>query len=325
MFSRLSVFLSLLVCASTGAIPLSAVADYPDRPVRIIVPYPPGGGNDIIGRVVAERLTKRMGQQVLVENRGGASTIIGTEAAKHAAPDGYTVLLATVTTLAVNPNVKKKLPYDVFKDFAPLTMLASQPYLLVVYPKLPVHSVKELIAYAKAKPGTLNFGSPGADSNGRLAGELLKSLAGVNMVHIAYKGTGPAITALLGGHIQMMFATMPSVRGYVKNGKLRALAVSTAKRSPAMPDMPTVAEAGVPGYEMRSWDGLLVPKGVPAAIIKKLNAEVTAVLKDPEVEHRLSALGFDPEPTTPDEFETFIKQQQHHYAGIIKNAGMKPE
>lgn len=323
----LRLIVSILLCVSfaLGTSAAGFAADYPVRPVKIIVPYPPGGGNDIIGRVVAERLTKKFGQQVLVENRGGASTIIGTEAAKRAAADGYTILLATVTTLAVNPNLKKKLPYDTFRDFDPVTMLASQPYLLVVYPKVPVKSVKDLIAYAKAKPGVLNFGSPGADSNGRLAGELLKSLASIDIVHIAYKGTGPALTALLGGHIQLMFATMPSVHSYVENGQLHALAVSTAKRSDAMPNMPTVAEAGVPGYEMRSWNGLLVPKGVSPAIIKKINGAVNEVLNEPQVKQRLSALGFEPEPTTPEAFGSFIRQQMKHYAEIIKNAGIKPE
>lgn len=298
-------------------------APYPVKPVRLIVPYPPGGGNDIIARAVSEKLTEQLGQQVVVDNRGGAATVIGTEIAASAPHDGYTILLATVTTLAVNPNLKAKLPYDTFRDFSPVSRLASQPYLLVVHPSLKVTSVKELIALAKAKPGTLNFASPGVGSNGHLAGELFKSLAGIDMVHVGYKGTGPALNDLLGGHVSVMFATMPSVQSHVKAHRLTALAVSTAKRSPAMPSVPTVAEAGVPGYAMFSWNGLLVPHGTPKAIIIKLSNDLRAVLTNPALEQRLIRIGFNPDPGTPEEFAAFIKNEMERYGKIVKAAGLR--
>jgi tripartite-type tricarboxylate transporter receptor subunit TctC len=310
-----------LLFASPAA--MSAQPDaYPVRPVRMIVPYPPGGGNDIIGRIVADKLTGGLGQQVVVDNRGGAATVIGADIAKNAAPDGYTVLLATVTTLAVNPALHRKLPYDPRKDFAPISRLASQPYLLVANPSHHYKTVSDLLRDARAHPGKLTFGSPGAGSNGHLAGELMKALTHIDMVHVPYKGTGPALTDLLSGQIALMFATMPSVQGFVKQGKLTGIAVSTAKRSPAMPDVPTIAESGVPGYEMVSWNGLLVPAGTAGMIVARLNREVTRVLDAPDVRARLTQRGFDPDPTTPAEFAQFIDRELARYRDLVKSAGM---
>jgi len=324
---KLSAYIALIALAfgACATLAVAAQSTYPNKPVRMIVPYPAGGGNDIIGRAVAEKLTEKLGQQIVVDNRGGAATAIGAEIAARTAPDGYTILLATVTTLAVNPNLKAKLPYDPVRDFDPISMLASQPYLLVVHPSLKVQSVKDLIALAKAKPGALNFASPGIGSNGHLAGELMNSLANINMVHVGYKGTGPALNDLLGGHVSLMFATMPSVEAHVKAGRLRGLAVSTAKRSPAMPEMPTIAEAGVPGYTMRSWNGLMVPRGTPPAVINRLSKEVNVVLTSPELEKRLTGLGFDPDPGTPQEFAAFIQRELALYGKIIKAAGLTPQ
>ena len=319
------IALIALAFGACATLAVAAQSTYPNKPVRMIVPYPAGGGNDIIGRAVAEKLTEKLGQQIVVDNRGGAATAIGAEIAAKTAPDGYTILLATVTTLAVNPNLKAKLPYDPVRDFDPISMLASQPYLLVVHPSLKVQSVKDLIALAKAKPGALNFASPGIGSNGHLAGELMNSLASINMVHVGYKGTGPALNDLLGGHVSLMFATMPSVEAHVKAGRLRGLAVSTAKRSPAMTEMPTIAEAGVPGYTMRSWNGLMAPRGTPPAVINKLSKEVNAVLTSPELEKRLTGLGFDPDPGTPQEFAAFIQKELALYSKIIKAAGLTPQ
>lgn len=319
------IALIALTFGACATLAVAAQSTYPNKPVRMIVPYPAGGGNDIIGRAVAEKLTEKLGQQIVVDNRGGAATAIGAEIAAKTAPDGYTILLATVTTLAVNPNLKAKLPYDPVRDFDPISMLASQPYLLVVHPSLKVQSVKDLIALAKAKPGALNFASPGIGSNGHLAGELMNSLASINMVHVGYKGTGPALNDLLGGHVSLMFATMPSVEAHVKAGRLRGLAVSTAKRSPAMTEMPTIAEAGVPGYTMRSWNGLMAPRGTPPAVINKLSKEVNVVLTSPELEKRLTGLGFDPDPGTPQEFAAFIQKELALYSKIIKAAGLTPQ
>lgn len=317
-----------LVVALSPATECSAAANavaYPTKPIRLIVPYPPGGGNDIIARAIAERIAERVGQQVVVDNRGGAATVIGAEIAAKASNDGYTLLLGTVTTLAVNPNLKARLPYHPTKDFEPVSMVASQPYLLVVHPGIAAASVKELIALARAKPGQLNFSSPGTGSNGHLAGELFQVLTDTRMVHVPYKGTGPAVNDLLGGHVSMMFATMPSVQQHVKAGRLRALGVSTAKRSPAMPDIPTIAEAGVRGYEMVSWNGLLAPRGTPQSVLAKVHRELEAALKVSELRERLLALGFDPEASSPRQFAAYIRSEIARYAKLIKAAGIRIE
>lgn len=321
MQGKLALASCVAACLATSAV--AHAQQYPSKPIRLIVPYPASGGNDILGRIVAQKVSERLGQQIVVDNRGGASTAIGAELAARSPNDGYTVLLATVTTLAVNPNLKAKLPYDVHRDFDPVTMLASQPYLLVVHPSLKVTTVKELIALAKSEPGKLNFASPGVGSNGHLAGELMNAMAGIKMVHIGYKGTGPALNDLLGGQVGLMFATLPSVEGHVRAGRLVGLAVSTPRRSPAMPATPTLAEAGVPGYSMRSWNGLMVPRGAPAAVVARLNKEVNAALDQPDTKQRLIQIGFDPDPSTPQEFSAFIDSEVALYGKIVKEAGLK--
>lgn len=317
------LYIVLISTLSVGAtFTVNAQSAYPTKPIRLIVPYPTSGGNDILGRVIAENLSERLGQQCVVDNRGGASTAIGAEIAARAPADGYTILLATVTTLAVNPNLISKLSYDIDRDFHPLTMLASQPYLLVAHPSLKLKTMEDLIALAKSKPGALNFASPGLGSNGHLAGELLKSMAGISMVHVGYKGTGPAITDLIGGHVSILFGTLPSVQAHVKAGRLSGIAVSTSKRSPAMPAIPTISESGVPGYSMRSWNGLMVPRGTSPQIIGKISTTVNNILTSAEVTQRLIGVGFDPDPSTPQEFSDFIRQERALYAKIVKAAGL---
>jgi tripartite-type tricarboxylate transporter receptor subunit TctC len=309
------LFAAAGLALATGAFAQDA---YPVRPVRLIVPYPTGGGSDIIGRIIAEKLSEQLGRQVIVDNRGGASTAIGAELAAKAPADGYTLLLATVTTLAVLPNIKSRLPYDYERDFTPISMLATQPYILVVHPSTAVTTVAQLVAHAKAYPGKVDFGSPGTGSSGHIAGELFKSMAGINMTHIAYKGSGPSIADLLGGHVFLVFSTVAPVKPLVNDRRLRALAVTTAKRAAVMPDVPTVAESGVKGYESNSWNSLLAPKGTPAAILKRLNSEVVAALRSPPVEKRLIAQGVDPEPGTPRQLDDYIKSERARMAKLLK-------
>ena len=316
--SALIAALATLPCA--GAL---AQGDYPAKPIRLIVPYPAGGGSDIMARNVAEKLSEQLGRQVIVDNRGGASTVIGTELATKAPADGYTLLQATVTTLAVVPNVRAKLPYDFARDFTPISMLATQPYVLVAHPSLPVTTMQQLIAHAKANPGKLNFGSPSVGSGGHIAGELLKEMTGINITHIGYKGTGPAVTDVVGGQIPLVFATIPAVQNFIATGRLKALAVTTAKRSAALPGVPTVAESGVPGYETNSWTCLLAPKGTPAGIIKRLNAEVNKALQSPALEKRLVQLGFAPDPSTPQELAKYVNDQRARYAKLLKSMDLR--
>lgn len=296
---------------------------YPTRPIRFIVPYPPGGPTDIIARSVNERLGKRLGQQVIVDNRAGAATVVGTEIAARSPGDGYTLLLATVTTLAANPALKAKLPYHPERDFAPVTMLASQPYLLVVYPGLPATSVSQLVALAKAQPGKLSFGSAGIGAGAHLAAELLKYMARIDVVHVPYKGSGPAMTDLMGGQVAYMFGGVSALQPHVQSGKLRALAVSTVKRSAAAPEIPTIAESGLPGYSANSWNSLVVPRGTPPAIIQRLNTEVVAILNEPEVRQRFKQQGIDAEPGTPAQLAAYVKAEIQRFDKLIKAIGLK--
>lgn len=301
-----------------------AQTNYPDRPIRLIVPYPPGGPTDLIGRVTAELLAKRLGQQVIVDNRGGAATVIGTEIAAHAPADGYTLLLATITTLAVTPALQKKLPYDPERDFMPISMLAVQPYLLAVTNSLPASTVKQLVAYAKANPGKLSFGSAGIGAGAHLAAEMLKYMANIDVVHIPYKGTAPAMTDLIGGQVSYMFGGISAVYPQAQAGKLRVLAVSSDKRSPALPDIPTVAEGGIAGYGTNSWNSLVAPRGTPHAIVTRLNTETVAALGQPDVRDRLRVQGIDPDPGTPAQLAAHIKSERARFDKLIKAIGLQP-
>jgi tripartite-type tricarboxylate transporter receptor subunit TctC len=313
----------LTVALAACSAPTFAQSPYPTKPIRLIVPYPPGGGSDVIGRVIAEVLSPRMGQQLIIDNRAGASTAIGADLAAKSPADGYTLFLATVTTLAVVPNVRSKLSYDFKRDFAPVSMLAKQPYALITHPSIPVKSVRDVIAYVKANTGKVDYGSPGVASGGHIAGEMFKQMAGIDMTHITYKGSGPATSDLLGGHISFLFSTIPGIQGPAKAGKLRVIAVTTAKRSGALPDTPTIAESGVPGYEANSWNTMVVPKGTPAPIIARLNAELSAALRAPEMKARLVPQGFDPEPSTPQEVTDYVASEVARYGKLLKSMGLR--
>ncbi len=298
---------------------------YPARTVRVIVPYPAGGGADFVGRVYAKALSDSTGQQFVVDNRGGANGNVGSEAAARSTPDGYTLLVTASTNLTINPGLYRKMPFDVQRALAPISILATQPTILVVHPTLPVATVKELIALAKARPGQLNFGSAGAGSSGHLAAELFKMVTGVDIVHVPYKGTGPATTDLLGGQIPLMFNNLPPSLPLVKAGRLRALAVTGEKRSPAAPQLPTMIEAGYPGVVMTLWNALLAPAGTPPDILAKLHAEVIRASLTQDIRDRLSAEGTEARTTTQAELTEIMKSETARWAKVIKAANVSLE
>jgi tripartite-type tricarboxylate transporter receptor subunit TctC len=314
-----------LLLAFVAAIAAPAFAAYPERPVRIIVPFPPGGGNDLLARAVGQRLSERMGQQFIVDNRGGAGGVVGGQIAATSAPDGYTLFLGSMGGLAHNPALRPDLPYNPLRDFSAVTLLATSPFILVVHPAVPAKSVQDLLALAHAKPGALNYGSAGAGSSLHLTGEYFKYVAKVNIVHVAYKGTAPALTDLMGGQVQIVFTTIAPALPHVKTGKLRALGVSTNKRVKAAPDVPTIAESGVPGFEVDNWQGLVAPAKTPAAILERVNREVTAVLNTPSMIDVLAAQGLDPAPGTPAQFDKLIRSEIEKWRKVVKAAGIKIE
>ena len=296
---------------------------YPAKPVRLVLPYPPGGGSDTIARPLAQRLSESLGQQVVVDNRGGGGGAIGMEHVAKAAPDGYTIVMALTAQLAVNPSLYRKLPYDPVKDFAPITLLAQGPYVLVVHPSVPAKSVKELVALARKRPNDLAYASSGNGSGGHLAAELLKSMTGGEMLHVPYKGGGPALVDLIAGQVQVLFSTWASGRGHIQSGRIRALAVSTAKRPRAIPHLPTVAEAGVPGYDAGVWYALLAPAGTPAKIVDRLNREVLGVLKSPEYSKLLFDSAIDPSGSTPQALADYIRSESAKWAKVVKAAAIR--
>jgi len=314
----------LLITVATllaTAIPAWA-QQYPVRPIRLVVPFPPGGGTDTMARVVAPKLSEFLGQQVVVENRGGAGATIGAEVAAKSAPDGYTLMLATITN-AIGASLYSRLNYDLVRDFAPITRLATTPHILVVHPSVPVRTVKEFVALAKAKPGELAYSSSGSGSAAHLAGELFNSLTGVKTTHVPYKGGGPSMIALVGGEVSLAFATMPSAIGYVRSGRLRGIAVTTERRSPSTPELPTIAETGVAGYEAGSWYGLSAPAGTSKEIITRLHAETLKVVGLPDVKERLFNAGFEIVTSTPEEFAAFTRNEIQKWGKIVKAAGLK--
>jgi tripartite-type tricarboxylate transporter receptor subunit TctC len=317
---------SLLIKAAALVLALSASAaaqDYPTKPIRLIIPFPPGGSNDVVGRMVALQLGDRLGKQVVVDNRGGAGGIIGTEAAAKSAPDGYTLLIISIAH-AVSPWLYK-LQYDPIKSFTPVAILASGPNVLVVNPELPVHSVPELIALAKQKPGELNYASAGIGSFQHLGGELFKLTAGVNIVHVPYKGGGPAMTDVLGGYTKIMFSSLVQTTPFVLNGQLRALGTSGSKRNAALPDVPTIAEAGLRGYEATNWWGVVAPAGTPPAIVEKLRSEIAAVQNSPQTKEQFAAQGADIVQMTSAEFGSFMEKEMNKWERVVKESGMKAE
>jgi tripartite-type tricarboxylate transporter receptor subunit TctC len=314
---------ALVLAAGLVLAPAAGAEPFPAKPARLVVPFPPGGPLDATGRAIAQKLTEAWGQSVIVENKPGAGGNIGADYVAKSPADGYTIVMGALSTHAVNPSLYPKMPYDAKKDFAPITLVAITPNVLVVNPSLPVHSVKELIAYAKANPGKLSFGSGSIGSAGHLAGELFKVDAGVDMVHVPYKGAAPAMQALLAGDTQLMFDNLASAMSQVKAGKLRALAVTTAQRSKLAPDLPTMAEAGVPGFDISTWFGLLAPAGTPPEVVAKWNADVTKILTASDMRERLASQGAEAAPDTPREFARFIDEELVKYAKIVKASGAK--
>ena len=317
----------LLAAALLGAAAFAGVAmaqqDYPNKPVRIVVPFPAGGTTDILTRAISQKLSEDWKQPVVVDNRAGAGGNIGADLVAKSTPDGYTLLMGAVATHAINPTLYSKIPYDPVKDFAPVALVAQVPNILVVNPAVPATTVRELIDLARAKPGYLNFGSGSTGSTGHLAGELFKAMAGVQMVHIPYKGTGPELTDLLAGVVRIAFETTPAVLPHVKAGKLRALAVNSLKRTPLLPDLPTMSEAGLSGFEVTSWNGVLAPAGTPKEIVTRLNNEIVKALKMPDVHEKLSGLGADPVGNTPEQFAAFIQAEIKKWAKVIKESGAR--
>jgi tripartite-type tricarboxylate transporter receptor subunit TctC len=299
--------------------------DYPSKPILLVVPFAPGGSSDFLSRLIGAKLTEAWKQQVVIESRPGGAGNIAMEAVQRARPDGYTLILGHVGTLAVNPAMFAKLPYDPVKGFVPVSMIATVPTLLVVNPSLPVRNFKEFLDLAKAKPGTINYGSAGNGSSGHLAMEYLKQAAQIDLVHVPYKGTGPMLTDLLGGSTQATFTGATPLIPHIKQGKLRPIAVGTAKRIDALPDVPTVAESGLKGFETSQWYGIMAPAGTPDTIVRKLSAEINRILKSPDVVERLAADGSMPHGTTPEEFAAFIDAEQKRWGQVVKSANIKPE
>ncbi|MGE5525727.1 MAG: tripartite tricarboxylate transporter substrate binding protein [Rhodospirillaceae bacterium] len=310
------------------AVALAACAahaqDYPTRPLRMVVPYAPGGPVDIVGRVVGLKLTEALGQQVIIDNRAGAGGNIALEIVAKAAPDGYTLLMGANGPIAINPSLYRKMPIDTMKDLAPVTMVAASAMILVAHPSVPANTVKELIALAKAKPGGINYASSGSGSTAHLSSELFKSMAGVQMVHVPYKGAGPALADLVGGQVQTMFTGISSTLPYVKSGKLKALAVSSEKRLPIMPEVRAVAE-DLPGYEVSTWYGVFLPAGAPNRIVDQLHRVLVQVIATPDARQRLAALGADAHTNTPAEFSAAIRKESAKWAHIIKESGARAD
>jgi tripartite-type tricarboxylate transporter receptor subunit TctC len=310
-------------CLVLPVLPLHAADKYPVRPVRFIIPFPPGGGNDILGRAYAEKMAERTGQPWVSDNRGGASTIIGAEIVARAPADGYTLLLGTNTTLAVVPALKQKIPFDPLKDYEHISLMSSSPYLLVVHPSVAAKSVKELVAMAKAKPGAINYASPGHGTSSHLSFELFKWTAGIDITHVPYKGTALMMTELMAGQVQVMLVSTAAARPHVRAGKMRALGISTAKRSPAMPEVAPIAESGVPGFNIASWVGLVAPRGLPPAIIARLNKETAVVMDGGDLKDKLAAQGFMPDASTPQEFVAHVRTELARLRKLVKAAGIK--
>ena len=312
-----------LFCVLLPAI--TVAQNYPSKPIRLIVAFPPGGSTDIIARIVGQKLGERLGQQVVIDNRGGAGGTIGTEIAARANPDGYTLTMGTTSTHVIAAGAYANLKYDPIKDFEPITLVASTPYLLVVNPGVKANSLKEFIALAKSQPGKLNYASAGTGTTTQLAMEMLKTAAGIDVVHVPYNGNGPANTATLGGQVQVLFGSMPAVLTQAKAGRLRPLAVGTPKRSPSLPDVPTVAESGYPGFDASLWLGFFAPKGTPAAILKRLQSELTGIAQSPEMKEQFERNGAEPLTTSPAELTKLLKVEIDKYSKVIKAAGIKLE
>ena len=317
--------MSALLCMSfvIGA-GLAAAQNYPTRAIRVIVPFAPGGATDVVLRLLAPRLSENLGQQVVVDNRGGGAATIGMDLTAKAAPDGYTLGVATLT-FSINPNLFSKLPYNSEKDLAPVSLIAIVPLVLSIHPSVPVRSVKELIAFATTRPGSLNYSSSGNASASQMAAELFASMTGIKIVHVPYTGGGPALLAVLSGQVSILAGAVPVMQPHFSSGKLIGLGVTTPKRDPAIPNIPTIAEAGVPGYESREWQGIVVPAGTPSAVISRLNQAFVKVLEAPELRDRFAAAGAHPVGSTPEEFAAHIKKEIALMGKLVKAAGIRIE
>jgi len=318
--TRRTILAVLTVAAAVFAPLASAAQGYPNRPIHLVLPFSPGGTTDVPGRIIAQKLSEALGEPIIVENKPGAGSTIGTDFVAKAKPDGYTLLL-TSTTHVLSAHLYKHLPYDPLKDFEPVTLVASGPYVLVVNPKLPVKSVRELIALAKSEPGKIDYASSGNGSSQHLVGALFASMAGIQLNHIPYRGSGPAMADLIAGQVKVGFPGTPLALPQIKAGRLRALAVTTKKRSPELPDVPTIAESGVPGYEATIWLGLLAPAGTPREIVDRLHAEVVKVLKDPGVQKSILATGVEAESMTPEEFGTYLRSEYEKWGKVVRESG----
>ena len=323
---------SLAFVVAVGAAALQAIAlpaaaqAWPVKPVRFVSPYPPGGANDVLARILAQKLGETMGQPFLVENRAGAAGNLGAELVARAAPDGYTLLMGQASNLTINVSLMAKMPYDPVKDLSPVTLVASTPNLLVVHPSLPVKTVRDLVALAKARPGSLNYASSGTGTAGHLAGELFNRAAGVKMVHIPYKGAAPALTDLVAGHVHLYFTSPISAQPFTRSGRLRQVAVTSLKRSPSSPDLPTVAEAGFPDFDVVSWWGVLTPGGAPKEVISRLHAEVVKAIALPDIRAKFADQGADPAVSnTPEQFAALIQSEILKWGRLIKELGVRPE
>ena len=324
--ARLHLGFMMGICMALSLAPAGASAQaYPSKPIRLVIPYAPGGAAGTVGRLLADRLTASMGQPVVIDHRPGGGTLIGNDLVAKAAPDGYTLVMGTISSHAMVTSLITRVPYDPEKDFAPISLIASLPFVLLAHPSLPVKTVSELIALAKSKPDQLTFGSAGPATSNHLAGELFKVRAGIGMVHVPYKGSAPAMVDLLGGQISTMFDLSPTALPQIAAGKVRALAITSAKRSSVAPDLPTMAEAGVPGVEVVSWFGILAPAGTSPAIVRTLNLEIVKAMGAPDVVAAMAKLGADAITSTPQEFAAYIASERAKWADVVKRAGIKPE
>src|SRR5882672_2371924 len=329
-FPKLARALRLLLLAALGTalVPWPASAQtsdaWPSKPLRFILPFPPGGGTDILGRLIAERLTAGLGQPVVTENRGGAGGNVGAEAAAKSPPDGYTIVLVA-PSLAISPSLYSKLNYDPVKDFAPVSLVATVPNVMITNPSVPAASLKEFIALAKGKPGEMNFGSGGSGTSNHLAGELFNIVAGVKLVHVPYKGVNLAMNDVLSGRVQLVFIGVPAAVPHIKAGRLRALALASTQRSAVLPDVPTVDEAGLPKFEVTTWYGILTPAGTPKPVVARLNGELGKIMHSPELKERLEALATDPLTSTPEEFADLIRREIAKWGEVVREAGLKAD
>ena len=316
----------MIVLAMLGLCPAMALAQpYPSKSIRLIVPFPAGGGVDFIGRIIGKGLSERLGQQVVVDNRPGANAILGLEVLKAAPPDGYTIAAASAGPLTVNPHIYRKLPYDTLRDFTPISNMVNFPLLLVAHPSLPVKNVKELIALAKARPGEITYSSPGSGNSGHLTAALFDSMAKIKTVHIPYKGTAPAVMAVISGETQLTWSSIPSILPHVRSGRVRALGVGNKERLKALPEFPTIAEAGVPGYEGYAWGGMIGPANMPKDVVARLNKEIAAVLNQKDVIESMLSQGTVPTPSSPEEFTAYMKSELKKWGDVVKLANIKAE